>query len=101
MFSSELSDDPKKLKWIHDHNHVSVESVFASVEDAQSQYEGRKGDSKTREVLTGLAEKIHYYRGFMDVIATYHPEYTALFWGATKFLLVVGTLIQRLSNPSD
>ncbi|KAH7347581.1 hypothetical protein B0T11DRAFT_343705 [Plectosphaerella cucumerina] len=87
MFSSELSDDPEKLRWIHD-NHVSVESVFASVEDAQSKYEGRKGDSKTREALTVLAEKIHYYRGFMDVIATYHPEYTALFWGATKFFLV-------------
>jgi hypothetical protein len=101
MFSSELSDDPKKLGWIHDNNHISVESVLASVEEARSKYEGRKGDSKTGEALTGLAEKIHYYRGFMDVIATYHPEYTALFWGATKFLLVVGTFLQRHSNPSD
>ncbi|KAF6814632.1 hypothetical protein CPLU01_14354 [Colletotrichum plurivorum] len=88
IFSSELSGDPEKLRWIKTNNHVTMDSVLAAVEDGRKIYEGRKSDSKVREALTKLAEKIHHYGGIMDVIVSHNPEYTALFWGATKFLLV-------------
>lgn len=93
MFSLELSNDPEKLKWIVDGNHVNVDSIISTVENARAKYESRKGDPGVTEALTSLAEKIHHYSGIMDVIVSHHPEYTALFWGATKFLLVVSTSV--------
>jgi hypothetical protein len=44
---------------------------------------------KTRDALDGLAEKIHHYSGLVEVFVSHHPEYTALVWGAIKFLFVV------------
>ncbi|KAI1415684.1 hypothetical protein F5Y13DRAFT_147541 [Hypoxylon sp. FL1857] len=95
-FSTELSRDDTKLKWIVDTNHGNLESFLQTVLDARVHYEARKGDSRVREVLVELSEKIHHYGGIMDVLVSHHPEYAALAWGAMKFLFVGVTNHQKL-----
>ncbi|TQN67034.1 hypothetical protein CSHISOI_08421, partial [Colletotrichum shisoi] len=101
-FSSELSNDPEKLKWIVESRYGNIEAVLAAVQDARRQYKGRKGNSKAAEALTRLSEKIHHYGGIVDVVVSHHPEYTALVWGAMKFFFVGAVnhqkVITRLSE---
>ncbi|KAI1110011.1 hypothetical protein F5Y14DRAFT_430588 [Nemania sp. NC0429] len=87
-FSSELSKDEGKLNWIKDSRHGNIDSVLASVVEARVTYETRKGESKVRKALVEFSEKVYYYSGVMDVLVSHHPEYTALVYGAIKFLLV-------------
>lgn len=72
-FAKELSNDEAKSKWIVDIKEGNLGSVLKTVEDARFQYEARKGDSKVREKLVEFSEKIHYYGGIMDVLASCHP----------------------------
>lgn len=88
-FSSELSNDPEKLQWIVESKPTDVAAVLAAVKDAQTQYDGRKRDSKTKDALVSLAERMHHYSNIMDVVVSHHPEYTALVWGAMRFFFVV------------
>jgi len=88
-FKSELTKDKTKLRWIADSGCSSLADVLASVGEARVNYEVRKGDSKTREMLCELSEKLHHYGGIMDVMVQHHPEYTSLAWGAMKVLFVV------------
>ncbi|KAJ3578674.1 hypothetical protein NPX13_g1895 [Xylaria arbuscula] len=101
-FSSELSKDKRKLKWIMDSKHGNLNEVLASVLDARVHYEVQKGQSKVRQILVDLSEKIHYYGTIMDVLVQHHPEYTSLVWGAMKILFVGvvnhQTLVYRLSS---
>ena len=43
----------------------------------------------TGKWVTKLAERVMHYSKVMDVLAQYHPEYTALAWGAMKIILMV------------
>ncbi|KAI0899362.1 hypothetical protein F4806DRAFT_492357 [Annulohypoxylon nitens] len=97
-FSKELSDDNDKLKWITDTNHGNLESILKTVEDVRVQYESHKKGSSIRCTIVELSEKMHYYSGIMDVFVSHHPEYTALAWGAMKFLLVGVVNHQKLIN---
>jgi hypothetical protein len=92
MFSTELSKDELKSRWIEDAQINNIESLLHVLGDAQKHYTERKGESKVRDALDGLAEKAHHYSSIMDVFVAHHPEYTALVWGAMKFLFVVGFL---------
>ena len=67
----------------------SLEEVVMAVTAARAKYDARRGESKTRERLLNLSEKIHYYGDIMDVLVQHHPEYVSLVWGAMKLLLVV------------
>ncbi|KAK8076082.1 hypothetical protein PG994_003354 [Apiospora phragmitis] len=89
-FSTELSKDKdkSKLHWITNPKHGNLGSVLASVAEARALYEKRKGDSKVRQLLVSVPEKIHHYSGIVDVFVSHHPEYTALVWGAMKALFV-------------
>ncbi|KAK8022650.1 hypothetical protein PG993_013417 [Apiospora rasikravindrae] len=87
-FSAELSKDKAKSEWISNTRHGNLEAVLASVADAKSQYESRKGDSKVLSLLVSVSEKIHHYSGIVDVFVSHHPEFTALAWGALKVLFV-------------
>ncbi|KAI0971619.1 hypothetical protein F4678DRAFT_431332 [Xylaria arbuscula] len=102
VFSSELSKDKEKLKWIVDSKYGNLREVLASVLNARAHYEAQKGDSKIRQILIDLSEKIHYYGNIMDVLVQHHPEYTSLAWGAMKILFVGvvnhQTLVYRLST---
>lgn len=89
-FSSELSKDPKKTKLLQDLRINNVEAVLEAVLQAQKHYQERRGDSKLRHVLDGLAERIGHYGAILDVFVSHHPEYVALVWGAMKVLFVVG-----------
>ncbi|KAI0536027.1 hypothetical protein GGR58DRAFT_514881 [Xylaria digitata] len=95
-FSSELSKDKKKFDWIIESGHTNVEAVLASVVEARVAYETRKGDSKIREALVAFSERVHHYSGIMDVLVSHHPEYTALAYGAIKFLFVGVMNYQKL-----
>lgn len=86
-FSAEFSKDGKQREWVIDSN---FESVLASVEEARVYYEERKDESKVRKALAQLSEKLYSYSGIMDVLLQQQPEYSALGWGAMKFLLLVG-----------
>ncbi|KAF2970332.1 hypothetical protein GQX73_g3213 [Xylaria multiplex] len=88
LFSSELSNDKKKLNWIIDSGHGNVESILAAVNKARVTYEAQKGGSKVREALVAFSETVHHYSGIMDVFVSHHPEYTALAYGAIRFLFV-------------
>ena len=92
-FVAEIKNSHEKLAWILNPKHISVDSVLASVQDAQAQYEGQKGSSKVRDALVSFSERIHHYSGIMDVLINHHPEYTALVWGAMKLFFVVGTFL--------
>ncbi len=89
VFSSELSQDPEKTKWIVDSGHGNFKCVLECVLQARDAYKTQKGDSKMRKALVGLSEKVYLYCGIMDVLVSHHPEYVALVYGAMKFLLVV------------
>ncbi|KAI0429858.1 hypothetical protein F5Y09DRAFT_309247 [Xylaria sp. FL1042] len=95
-FSSELSKDKSKLDWIVDSGHGNIESVLAAVVEARGIYEAQKGESKVRDALIVLSESVHHYSRIMDVIVSHHPEYTALAYGAVRFLLVGVMNHQRL-----
>lgn len=89
MFSSELTKDEGKIKWIKDARYGNLEEVLASVRQARVDYEGRKGGSKAREALVHVSEKLVFYSGVMDVMVQHYPEYTSLAWGAMKFVFLV------------
>jgi glycogen debranching enzyme len=72
-----------------DVKYGNVDEVLATIQSAQANYAKRRDGSQARESLTQLSEKLMFYTGVMDVIVNQHPEYTALAWGAMKFLLIV------------
>lgn len=90
-FSTELSSDPAKLAWITDSKHGNMQDVLNAVTDAQASYNEKrdKESSKARDSLLRFSEKVNFYSGVMDVLVQHHPEYTALAWGAMKFLFLV------------
>ena len=89
VFSSELTKDAGKIKWIMESEYGNLDEVLVSVRSAQVDYERRRADSKAREALAHLSEKLLFYSGVMDVMIQQYPEYTSLAWGAMKFLFVV------------
>ncbi|KAK6852030.1 hypothetical protein PG995_012155 [Apiospora arundinis] len=91
-FSTELSNgkgkDKTKLEWITNPSHGNLRAVLASVAEVRTRYEAGKCESKARQLLVSVSEKIHHYSGIVDVFVSHHPEYTALVWGAMKVLFV-------------
>lgn len=88
-FSSEFSKDKEQQGWIIDSKHGNLESVLKSVQEAQSYYEERKGNSKLRKALVKLSEKLYNYSGILDVLLSQQPEYSTFAYGAIKSLLLV------------
>ncbi|KAL6694522.1 hypothetical protein J3F84DRAFT_395546 [Trichoderma pleuroticola] len=95
-FSSEFSKDGNQQQWIIDSNYGNFESVLGSVQEAQTYYEERKGDSKLRKALVRLSEKLYNYSSIMEVLVAQQPEYSTLAYGAMKFLLLAVMNHQKL-----
>ncbi|KAL7934583.1 hypothetical protein V8C35DRAFT_32229 [Trichoderma chlorosporum] len=95
-FSSELSTDQKVQSCMIDSKHNNFESVLASVEEARVYYEERKGSSKLRKALVQLSEKLYSYSSIMNVLLPQQPEYSALAYGAMRFLLLAVIKHQKL-----
>lgn len=86
-FSNELSKDARKVNTVN--SSQSIDDVRRSVTTAMEKYSMAHKDSKVKQWLVKLSERIQIYGGVLDVFAQHHPEYVALAWGSIKFLLTV------------
>lgn len=90
-FTAELleENDKSKYEWIDNPKSGNLEAVLPCAEQAKARCQEHKGESKVRQLLVSLSERIHDYSGVVDVFGSHHPEYTALVWSAMKVLFVV------------
>lgn len=86
-FASELTFDGGKIVIARDAS--SLEDLHGLVTEAKHKYEDCRKNKKTRRWLGEFATRLQFYGSIMDVLVQHHPEYTALAWGAMKFLFVV------------
>ena len=40
-----------------------------------------------------ISSWVMFYSQVLDVLSQHHPEYLALAWGATRFVLMVGSIL--------
>ena len=87
-FSTELTQDEVERRWIA--QRTSIADVLAVVQEAQAKYAALKSKhGRFRQLVMQLPERLLFYSGVIDVFAQVHPEYSALAWGAIKFVLLV------------
>ncbi len=88
-FSTELTQDEVKRQWIA--QHTSIADVLTVVQQAQAKHAVSKSkyEGRFRRMVVQLPERLLHYSGVIDVFASAHPEYSALAWGAIKFVLLV------------
>lgn len=60
-----------------------------AVSAAKEAYETKRSDNKAKKWLTKLSSRVLFYSSVLDMLASHHPEYTALVWGSLKFLMRV------------
>ena len=68
-----------------------MKDVQDAVSQSMTEFQHQEKASKAQKWLKRLSDRIHFYGAILDVLAQHHPEYVALFWGSTKFLIVVST----------
>jgi hypothetical protein len=87
-FSEELTQDEIERGWIA--QGTSIDHVLTVVQEAEAKYATSKSKhGKLRQLLSKLPERLHFYSGVIDIFVQAHPEYSALAWGAIKFVLLV------------
>jgi hypothetical protein len=91
IFRTKLTADPKK----RDATLVvtTLQDVLDEVSEAQSQYETKRLESRTRKCIVAFSKRVHYYGNVMDVVVQHHPEYASLAWGAMKIVFGVRDML--------
>ncbi|KIW32722.1 uncharacterized protein PV07_04250 [Cladophialophora immunda] len=86
-FCNELTQDEVEQRWIA--QRTSIGDVLAVVKEAETKYLTSKSNhGNFRRFLAHLPERLLHYSGVIDVFVQAHPEYSALAWGAVKFVLL-------------
>lgn len=87
-FSTELTQDEVERRWIA--QRTSIADVLAVVQEAQAKYAATKSNhGRFCQLAMKLSESLLFYASVIDVFVQIHPEYSALAWGAVKFVLLV------------
>ncbi|KAJ9605959.1 hypothetical protein H2200_009808 [Cladophialophora chaetospira] len=106
-FASDLTEDRRQDDALHLVSYV--QDVLDVVNKSMEEYQSQRENSKVRKWLERLSRRIRFYDGVLDVLAQFHPEYTALVWGSIKFLIValvnhgdhIAILAKALSHIAD
>ncbi|KAJ9633991.1 hypothetical protein H2204_006538 [Knufia peltigerae] len=86
-FSTELTQDEVERRWIA--QRTSIADVLAVVQEAQAKYAATKSNhGRFCQLAMKLSESLLFYASVIDVFVQIHPEYSALAWGAVKFVLL-------------
>lgn len=87
-FSTELTQDEGERQWIA--QRICIADVLAVVQQAQEKYAASKSKHGSfRQRVVQLSERLLFYSSVIDVFVQVNPEYSALAWGAIKFVLMV------------
>src|SRR5277367_5723000 len=74
----------------------SVRDLQNVATEAQNLNQGGKG--RVRKMV----QTLNQYSGVLDIVAQWHPEYSALVWGSMKWLLLMAmnyiNLTQRIAD---
>lgn len=90
FFKRELTDDDAKRQWVEKLH--SVDDVLQVVEEAKSAYYARKKKvDKAYIWAVKLSKRVMHYAPVLDTLSQQHPAYTAIGWGALKFVIMVRT----------
>lgn len=93
IFNAELTKDGKKQIDTSQQPIASFDSVESAVRVQIIEWEARKWKFKDivlQDKLHSLLTQISTYAIAGDIIMQQHPEFTAIAWGAFRFLLEVG-----------
>jgi hypothetical protein len=91
FFQIKLTADPKKRNATL--MVTKLQDVLDGVSKAQSLYETKRSESKTRKCIVAFSKRVHYYGNVMDVVVQHHPEYASLAWGAMKIVFGVRDML--------
>ena len=86
IISSELP--PKDAHKILSSRSNSIQDFVLTLFQARSAYQSRK-DSKAYIWPEKFSDRVVHYGAVLDVFVQHQPQYTALVWGAFKFLFTV------------
>ncbi|KAI1489610.1 hypothetical protein F5X96DRAFT_670495 [Biscogniauxia mediterranea] len=86
-FSTSLTSDPQKVKFVSKATEIS--DLQKIVAEAKSKYEAKNEKNTVIKWLRKFSKRVVHYGTILDVLVSYHHEYVALVWGATKFLFVI------------
>jgi hypothetical protein len=98
IFQTKLTADAKKRDATL--MVTKLQDVLDGVSKAQSLYETKRSESKTRKCIIAFSKRVHYYSNVMDVIVQHHPEYASLAWGAMKIVFGVRDMLHVSQNCS-
>ncbi|KAH9908653.1 hypothetical protein F4778DRAFT_356785 [Xylariomycetidae sp. FL2044] len=81
----------------------TVPGVLEALKQAQEKYEAKKANrSKALAAVSSwwqkTASRIMHYEKVIDTIVSSHPEYSALVWGAMRFLFAITLSHQEMST---
>lgn len=88
FFEAHLSKDVVQEQWLS--GKPSMNAVYDAARDAQKHYAASEGGNcRSDSWPARLPEQIMHYSSVIDIFVQSHPEYSALAWGAIKFVLIV------------
>ncbi|OAP55322.1 hypothetical protein AYL99_10295 [Fonsecaea erecta] len=86
-FCTELTQDEVERRWIA--QRTSIADVLAVVQEAQAKYVASKSKhGRLCQLMIQLPERLLFYSRVIDIFVQAHAEYSALAWGAIKFVLL-------------
>ncbi|VUC36835.1 unnamed protein product [Clonostachys rosea] len=96
---TEYPAGPSTLTGLQDAKYSSVDDALAAVRNAEEKYLLNSSCSKDIKTWVGkLSSAIMHCSKVFDAVIQHHPEYVALVWGMTKFILTGSTRFLGIIN---